>query len=463
MNSTQDSVWETVKFAYFRDNHPPGYYLLSRYTQFFFGSSDFALRLPSAVAGIMLVAATYIAGRKHFSPEAAIIAAALVAGSYQAIYYSQEARPNIFIALFGLLAMHYFRALALEGDESRKNYVMFWACAVLLSYFHYAGLVLCACFFLIYLLILVYKHSKAYLITGAKIFLPFAILYLPWVFGIYHHLVATPVTAWQRPPDIDTLKTTFWFLFGPDDTRVIFYKVVFLATLVLIFTSSRRWLLAYTMALIVLPVAIFFFKSSASQSAYNHRHFLYAIPLLALLAGNCLDAAIKFFPERTRVYIFSGTVIVILFYQYAANNSRALYTANHFKQEFRESAQVVVADTEFMNSATGIVVANTSFFNHYLKKYSAAQRESDFIYIRGDQMAELKALLDQHHASVLYYLEAPYFPGANGMITPEDQLFAESFQPLCRTRFARAQVIKYAVATPKLVDWPSLPSCRVPL
>src|SRR5690606_36813983 len=148
------------------------------------GSSDFAIRLPSALAGILLVAMTFVAGRKHLSPEAAVLAAALVAGSYQAIYYSQEARPNIFIALLSLLSLHYFRALVLENDVRRKNFYAFWAFASLNAYFHYVGLIFVFSLFLIYLGALIFHRNKNFLMLGCKIFIPVMLLYIPWLPGM---------------------------------------------------------------------------------------------------------------------------------------------------------------------------------------------------------------------------------------------------------------------------------------
>lgn len=475
--SVSGSLSDMVMAVYYHDNHPPGHYLLLRYTQFFIGETDFAIRLPSALAGVALVAATYLSGRTSLSTTAALIASALVAGSYQAIYYSQEARPNIFVALLALLAFHYFRLVMLDGDRRFKNYCWFWVSASVCSYFHYAGLVFCGCLGLVALVVFVLRRKKTELLAIFKLFVPPLLLYLPWLFGTLQHLLATPVTSWQRPPDINTLKTTFNFLFGPDDLRITFYLLMLLASSVVVvgsavvFFLNKKTRLAsanevifimYTLAMIVLPVAVFYFKSVWSQDAYNHRHFLYAIPLLALLAGLCFDLLARRFSARTQTILLLAALLLIVIYQALANYNRALYRANHFKQEFRETAQVLAGRLKYEKNDQILIVSNTVFFDHYLRRFTETKRKSDFVYETQQKLPELSRLIDAGHISEFYYLEAPIIPGANNMITAEDMALAKTYQPLCRTRFSRAQLFKFSVMTVgDNNDLFVLPDCRV--
>jgi len=466
MDSTRGTLWEMLYWVYGHDNHPPGYYLLLRYTQFIFGSSDFAIRLPSAIAGIALVGATFITGRKLFSSEAALIAAALVAGSYQGIYYSQEARPNIFMALFALMAFHYFRAVMLEGDRSPKNYALFCLFAAGSSYFHYAGLVFCICLGFVYLMIVATQRKKENIKSGLLLFIPLLFIYSPWIFGTLHHLSSTPVTGWQRAPDLETLQTTTWFLFGPDNLRMYFYLLVFIAALITsVVASVVPFAVApvfYTLAMIVLPITVFFIKSNVSQDAYNHRHFLVDIPLMALLAGYFIHAGLRKFPEKNQGILLLVTVLLIVTYQGIANNSRALYTANHFKQEFREGAKVVADDKDFLAWPNTLIVSNIYFFDHYLDRFTQGARKSDFIYDHVQKIADLRSIITAQHITQFYYLEAPNIPGANQMITLEDLALMDYYSPQCRTKFPRVQVFRFFVVDhPEKPDLSTLPACTI--
>jgi len=80
------------------DIHPPGYYLLLHGWRALFGQNEFALRSLSVVAGVALVAFTYLLGRRLFGESTGLTAAFLGAISPFAIYYSQEARMYALLA-----------------------------------------------------------------------------------------------------------------------------------------------------------------------------------------------------------------------------------------------------------------------------------------------------------------------------------------------------------------------------
>jgi len=474
MDSRKGSLWDMLLTVYHEDNHPPGYYLLSRYTQALIGSSDFSIRLPSALAGILLVAATFMAGRKHFSPESALIAAVLVMGSYQAIYYSQEARANIFIALFSLLSVHYFRALTLEEDACRKNFMAFWLFATLNNYFHYVGLVFTASLAFIYLCILAYRHNKTCLVSGVKIFFPVLLLYFPWLPGLYHDLVASPPEDWQHRPTPQTLVNTFVFLFGPGDFRVYSYGLVLAAMplwiMVVMFIKPWRERYAHCAKIaallwlcIILPIAFFYLKSIYFQSAYNRRHFLYAVPMLALLAGMLLSHGLEFFSEKNRSKLLVVIVALIIIYQGLVNNNHALYESNHFKQDYRESAKLVVDELTASKNNNVLIISNSRFFDHYLDYFSKSRLKSSLLlYGAWEDKKKPNELFSLNPHAVFYYLEAPTIPAANRMITDIDQFLAMQYSVLCRDRFTRTQVILFENTTPlteSVVNWEDLPSC----
>lgn len=87
------------------DVHPPLYYLLLRGWWPLAGQSDLALRLISAVAGVIQVAATIAIGRMWLSRHGAIAVGLLVAVSPPLIYYSQEARMYALLGAISTVSM----------------------------------------------------------------------------------------------------------------------------------------------------------------------------------------------------------------------------------------------------------------------------------------------------------------------------------------------------------------------
>ena len=84
--------------------HGPFYSLVLHLWGGLFGDSEWALRMPSALAGIALVPATaWVAGR-WLGPSTAVAAAWLAAGSPFLIWYAQEARNYSMLMLCSVLA-----------------------------------------------------------------------------------------------------------------------------------------------------------------------------------------------------------------------------------------------------------------------------------------------------------------------------------------------------------------------
>jgi len=80
------------------DVNPPFYYLLLK-AWTVLGDSEFILRLPSALAGVLVIPLTFVIGSHLSGRRAGLLAAALVATSDLQLRYSQEARPYSLMTL----------------------------------------------------------------------------------------------------------------------------------------------------------------------------------------------------------------------------------------------------------------------------------------------------------------------------------------------------------------------------
>ncbi len=96
------------------DPHPPGYYLFLRAVAAF-GSTEWWLRLPSALAGALAVPLTWLVAGQAIRPtapiadvwpkRAALLAAGLVAFAPLHVWYSQEARAYALLSMLALVVV----------------------------------------------------------------------------------------------------------------------------------------------------------------------------------------------------------------------------------------------------------------------------------------------------------------------------------------------------------------------
>jgi mannosyltransferase len=126
-----------------RDVHPPAYYLILWASRNVLGDSEIMLRMPSAFAGILAIAAMYVLGRRVYSAREGILGATLLAALWSPIYYSQEARMYSFVLLFTLVTSALWIGLVKRLSSNRMPWRLAAAyilASCILLYLHYYGI-----------------------------------------------------------------------------------------------------------------------------------------------------------------------------------------------------------------------------------------------------------------------------------------------------------------------------------
>ncbi len=82
-----------------------------------FGKSEFAVRFPSVIFGLLTILLTYQVGKRFFDQKVALIGAFLLTISPLHIHYSQEARYYSYFAFFSLLTLLAFYRLVKEKNK----------------------------------------------------------------------------------------------------------------------------------------------------------------------------------------------------------------------------------------------------------------------------------------------------------------------------------------------------------
>jgi len=185
---------QIVEFLRFSDAHPPGYYLLLSAWRGLFGEDLATLRLPSAVAGVASVLATYGLARRWLGPLGAALAALLVAVNPFQVYASNELRMYMPLQLTILGATW---AVERAVGTNRPGWWLAYGAAVALAgYFSYFAVlavipqVIWGCF-----------HGGRRMLPGLLLAgAVAAALYAPWLRALRGFMHRNPQLQALRPP-----------------------------------------------------------------------------------------------------------------------------------------------------------------------------------------------------------------------------------------------------------------------
>ncbi|MBX5468984.1 MAG: glycosyltransferase family 39 protein [Thermoleophilaceae bacterium] len=117
------------------ESTPPLYYALLWPWSRLFGQWEAGLRSLSALAGTALVAVAYAIGRDLASRRAGLVAAALAAVNPLLVWYSQEARAYMLLALLAALSFLFFERALRGGRRALAAWAIASAAALATHYF----------------------------------------------------------------------------------------------------------------------------------------------------------------------------------------------------------------------------------------------------------------------------------------------------------------------------------------
>ncbi|MCO6452541.1 MAG: glycosyltransferase family 39 protein [Caldilineales bacterium] len=181
------------------DIHPPAYYLGLKLWGGVFGLGEIGARSFSVVAGILLVWFVYVLGRQLARASAGLIAALLAAVNPFLIYYSQEARMYMLLALCAAVAAYALVMWIQSPDRRKAAGILYVISAVLGLYTHYAFPILLVTLNLVFLLWLWrQRHQSASLLHDSG-FWPWLglqalaiLLFAPWLPTAWRQLTTWP-------------------------------------------------------------------------------------------------------------------------------------------------------------------------------------------------------------------------------------------------------------------------------
>jgi mannosyltransferase len=262
-----------------REANATAYYMLER-VWLHLGHSEWMLRLPSAVFGIVAVPAIYVFAKRVFGSQAAWIAALLLAVNPAHLEHSQDARAYTMAMCLGLISSGLLLKAIEEGG--RRVWVAYVLIGALAVYAHvFAALVLVA---QVASLVAVPREKlrwKPLLLAATGVMLlcgPVLIF-----FALQGHTVTT---AWIAPVNAKQVFRLFQFYSG-SGLKFILMAALWAAGMWRISRERQaaegRWRVALLLSWIVVPILLAF-AVSLRQSVFAFKYLMVALPPVIVLA-----------------------------------------------------------------------------------------------------------------------------------------------------------------------------------
>ncbi len=310
-------TWEDMyhRLIFGAETHPLLYCTFLKLWALLFGYSKLALRLFSVVSGTLFVVYCYRLAARLLSPRVALVTALLAAVSPYAIFYSQEVRSYMLLALLSTASYFYF-FVYIESRAKRDYALWLLATAAAFQTHVYGAFVLAAQG--IYILHLLWQRRDRALFRdqlGACVII--GLTFLPWIAVILlskgQYLSGKTPLGYQEPIGTGHVAYVLYALFfgyslGPSTedlhrlhglTSVLltYGAVTSLAifSLVPLFVLGARKIWATPAARVAvalgagMPLAAAFGVSLVSSLAFNVRFIIPILPffLIVVAAGVC--------------------------------------------------------------------------------------------------------------------------------------------------------------------------------
>ncbi len=383
------------------DIHPPLYYYTLHFWRGLWGTSEFALRSLSAALGVILVGLIYLLGRQLLDEFAALLAAFIAAMSPFQVYYSQEARMYILLAVWAA-ASTYFLVLWLKSFSNlidtqtpSQNWLASWLgvwalCYVVTAaagmYTHYAFPFVLVVHNLVALVWLTTRREgwRSWVIWAAMQ-IAVVVLYLPWLRVALQRLPEwqSPAPPYQLGPAL--LDTFRWFVFG--------------RTLPTAPVISSLGIVGFFVLVALLPSRA---RSAPTQRTADSFHFpLSALHLLAWwLVPVGLVFAFGLYREAYQKFLLVSSPAFCLIF--AGGIVRA-WRAAHDYVPFKELARSPGSPAQFWQTLVIVLLVFVSIF----EVQSLSNLYFDPAYARDDYRGIAQRIRQNTHEGDAILLEAP--------------------------------------------------------
>lgn len=300
------------------DIHLPNYFLLTFVCIKLFGDSEFVMRLPAVIFGILSLPAIYVLGRRLFGRTTGLMAAIMLSLAGASFYYSQEARPYSMMLFFGILTSYlwyqlYERVFVEEAAPGKLLFGLWLALAA--SCFTHYFCVLLTVFQIAIFGYFAWKQHRGRRVLGA-LCLGLGVQGLLWIPVLLLQL--KNLFSWTQEMDFSrAMADMLGFTFGGGAlgaSGIYFAGALALCCLLFAFRpgnaairseSKREWALGLILVMLwFLPFFVVQFISMTVKPIFVDRYLLFCVPFAFL--------ALSFQISRLHAPVFVQVVLAML-------------------------------------------------------------------------------------------------------------------------------------------------------
>ncbi|MBI2252635.1 MAG: glycosyltransferase family 39 protein [Armatimonadetes bacterium] len=417
-----------------REVHPPAYYILLRLSILILGKSEWALRFPSVIFGILNVGLIYYLGKVWNRPITGLLGAFLLATSSFHIGFVQEARMYPMVIFLNLLMIIFISKWMLSN-----RLINLFAYSIFLTlslYTHYYSILI---LFFIGLYVIFYYNKNILNIArwlGASL-ISF-IFFLPWFIIVFINQINTVKYVLSKPSNFfGLLEGLVQLISGPTvilPALWIFILGALLSIILIImgiyyFNPGGKFIGLITLGVIF---SAFLISSLTPYHIYHSRYLIVIIALFCLLAAQSILS-------RSRL-VFFLLILAWLGINFLSWHNRTFdpYYKNH---NFRA---ICLKLSNMAKPDDGVVVISSINLPVYYYYYKG--KAKTFSVENPSKILSIKGLFFFRRIWVLYL---PYLsPSINVIGNLKDKLTLE--KTYFTNSYSPARILILQLFTPKL-------------
>ncbi|MEM7030874.1 MAG: glycosyltransferase family 39 protein [Chloroflexota bacterium] len=360
------------------DIQPPFYYVILWMTTRLFGQSEWALRFPSLLFGVLNVPVMWQLGRA-LSPQrhrlVGYVAASFMTLSPLMVYYSQEARMYTLLVLQANVASYLLWQL-MQGKQPTTVRILAYVLTMAFAlYTHYFAAFLLLAHAIVWGVLTLGQGTKGkWLKQSAFLFLGVVVLFFPWLSVLLARLDDDP-SYWPGVLKLNEIVQDVFISFAVGGKREMIFEadglrfasvfgLLLLGCLALFWVHRRRasFSLVFLLAWLVIPVACILLLSYQTPK-FNPRYTMMSWPAFALILAIGLNLISR---HRLFQWMIQGIIYSFILYSWLfslgnwfCNPASGTCEAEFARDDFRSVAQFI-RERSFLNEP--VLLSSGHFF-----------------------------------------------------------------------------------------------------